>query len=115
MFEDESVDSHDEVDAHRKDDCKGTIEPKHHNHSIFKPLTSGRYAILGNVDQNGAKADERGGDEQILSRVQKACSKGVWIDVEANANHDNIENKENHVQNKKDATNGEETVEAERD
>lgn len=62
--------------------------------------------ILGDIDKYRAERDKSSWQEKALRRVHDGCLKSLRVDVEAEADHDDVDDKKHDVQQEEDNSDG---------
>ncbi|KAI9700800.1 MAG: hypothetical protein M1836_002169 [Candelina mexicana] len=72
-----------------------------------------RESVLSYVDNYGANSDEARWDEERFGGMKEGGAEGVWIEVETEGDHEQIEDKKNDIENGEYATYSVEAMEPE--
>lgn len=82
---------HDKINTRRKDDGHAAVDPIEDNHCVFEPRAGKVYPVLGDVEKDCSKTNDRSGYKQALGGMKETGSEGGRVKVEAEADHNNIE------------------------
>lgn len=73
---------------------------------MIQPRTRLCDPVLRDVDEDGAERYDSGGDEKALARVHVGRSERFGEGVEAERDHDDVDDEENDVEEEEDDTDG---------